>query len=220
MEALSDLKNALREIEEEDIAARVAERKSSTASARCGEFSATPFMAPTTTDSSSASISFSVGGHSAMPNRRRFLATAVAALVGIGFGTLGSAMWMGRAAAPAAPKPLPAAMSQYFLTLDRTFQTSGINAIQTICNSGNTEDALRVLIWIEQRKNPATFQFLVSTMSDPRPLVRAHAINYGLLLPAAKLKPYLPTLQATLLAETDPTLGSVLAKLVANVLAA
>lgn len=194
MEALTDLKNALRENEDDDIAARVAGRH----------------LAEQASRPAARAIEEAKG-----VDRRRIIAVFGAAALLIS-GAGGRAIWSGLAA-PTNNQLYTTPTHNYFRYVDSIYASGGMTAVQAVYAAGTDSDAAKVILWVRQRKNPATYSFLVSCMMDPRLSMRSGAVNEALLLPPVDLKPHLLMMQAAHAAETVPSLQLVMANLILQV---
>lgn len=203
MEALSDLKNAIREIEEEDIAARLAERRGGAADRR---EQATDLRRESTANSAGR-----IG-----TSRRRFMSATIA-LAMTAVSAIGHGAWTSIASVQK-PRALATPETQnYYRYLEAVLAAGGVNAIQSTYSGATRSEAIKCIRWVRERKVIPAYGFLVSCMSDPRVEIRALAVYEALRIDPRDLKMHIGLLQATLATETDVDQQAALATLIANV---
>ena len=213
MEALADLKNALRELEDEAAAERVTARRQ--AVKQTDESSATANLV---VEAPVDRVSESIGSRPL--GRRQFLA-AVAGFGFLAIGTIGGSYWEARANRVVKADVNSSTSLAMFRQLDAMFASAGVNGVASFYASGSDGEAIRTLNWMENRKALPMYGFLVQTgMTDPRTDIRWHALNIGLRLLPVSLKPHLSTLQLNAAAETNVSIQSLYVRLIAIVQAA
>lgn len=213
MEALADLKNALRELEDEAAAERVTARKEA-AMRKDESIGTASFVVDSRVDQVREPTKARTLG------RRQFFA-AVAGFGFLAIGAFGGAYWEARANRVAKADVNSSTSLAMFRQLDAMFASAGVNGVASFYASGSDGEAIRTLNWIENRKALPMYGFLVQTgMTDPRTDIRWHALNIGLRLSPVSLKPHLSTLQLNAAAETNVSIQSLYVRLIAIVQAA